>query len=167
MSKTIEEILQDLEDSINNVDMSEAEVKAHSAQNDDLVRLNRRVEETKTTVSRAPMVKEEYRHYIYHTRYEYYANYLANVDYSKTTRKEYIQGHLEALNKYAQQSEVNNRNLVIVEAILKDEIKRKDGYKDTYYAKGYYDGLKYVLGAINYSKQKMMVYVNDRLKEEL
>ena len=170
MEKTIDEILEHLDDEVGNLKKSEEEIKRFSASSEeDLFSYNKRYEEQKrSSIFRVPVVKETYRHETYHTRYEYYINYIKNVDYSSSkSREDYVMGHVAALNKYVQQAEVNNRNLIIVEAILADEYKNSSLNKDTYYNRGYADGLRYCLGAINYSKVKIMGYVNTRLKEVL
>lgn len=165
--KDIETILADLERQIGDTKSIDQIKDSITQSSDDLISINRRYRGEHRGVFKIPVVNETYKHNTYYTRHEYFVNYIASVNYENTDNVEYVQAHLQALNKYLKQNEVNNRNLVVIESILKQEIVENEHNKTTVAAKGYYDGLRYVLSAINYSRDKMMDSIDLRIKSEL
>ncbi|MDO4701250.1 hypothetical protein EII25_04405 [Erysipelotrichaceae bacterium OH741_COT-311] len=112
-----------------------------------------------------PMVLKSYRDLTFDSRYDYFINYISNVDYRGRGQEDpYRKGHMAALEKYYHKGQQNKDNLLIIEPILENEILRAKGKKNHYqYDGGYYDGLLYVRLALKKSKWNMI----DKIAEEL
>ncbi len=102
------------------------------------------------------------------TRLDIYLYCLKNVDYGKDNNRSYVDGHIEALNRYLEQAKLNPNNLEVVLATVNDELKWKGktskvDLKD----KGYTDGLSYVMQALKKSKDVIAKEINSILQREL
>ncbi|MDY6063168.1 MAG: hypothetical protein SPI53_05225 [Erysipelotrichaceae bacterium] len=100
-----------------------------------------------------------------HTRYEVFVSYIKAVDYGFENVRDYVEGHLSALNKYLAQAELYDKNIVLLEK----ELRKEPDYYQSHdlFTKGYRDGLKYVMQAVVKSKEVMINYLNDELMKVL
>ncbi len=101
------------------------------------------------------------------TRLDIFLYCIKNIEYGPNNRS-YVDGHLEALNKYLERARLDHQNLEVVLGTLLDEIRHSRSINKTdLKEKGYYDGLNYVNSALKKSKDVMAKKINDTLKREL
>ena len=97
-----------------------------------------------------------------------FINILQEVDYGSENNEDYVNGHKAALEKYFSISKNNPKNFYVVEGQVNNELS---GYKKTNnvgaYARGYYDGLNFVLNALNKSKNLITDKIYQKLLKEL
>lgn len=104
----------------------------------------------------------------YNTRLECFINILAAVNYGTNNNKEYVDAHKKVLEKYYTIASNNAKDLYIVEGQVKDEINEyKDANKKEMYMLGHYDGLYYVLKALNRSKELLTERIYKNLVKEI
>ena len=102
------------------------------------------------------------------SRLDIYLYCLKNVDYGSGNNRMYVDGHIEALNRYLEQAKLNPTNLEVVLGTVTDEMRRLGGTsKVDLKEKGYYDGLSYVNQALKKSKDIVAKDINDTLRKEL
>ncbi len=93
---------------------------------------------------------------------------LKNVDYGKDNNRSYVDGHIEALNRYLEQAKLNPNNLEVVLATVNDELRWKGKTsKIDLREKGYTDGLTYVGQALKKSKDVIAKDIDNILRREL
>lgn len=105
----------------------------------------------------------------YKSRFDYFMEVVQDRSYSDRYRGYYRDGHLEAIQRYINQVELNRNNLCAVEKIVNEEIRyfySKNNKRDKY-SEGYYDGLKFVQRCLLQSKCVMMEEVSDALSEAM
>ncbi len=104
----------------------------------------------------------------FENRSDCFINILQEVDYGSDNNEDYVKGHKAALEKYFSVSKNNPKNFYVVEGQVNNELQ---GYKKANnvgaYARGYYDGLNFVLSALNKSKDLMAEKVYRELLKEL
>ena len=97
-----------------------------------------------------------------------FINILQEVDYGSDNNEDYVNGHKAALEKYFSVSKNNPKNFYVVEGQVNNELQ---GYKKANntgaYARGYYDGLNFVLNALNKSKNLITDKIYQKLLKEL
>ena len=118
---------------------------------------------SKSLRNKRPLLPRNYGEY--DTRFECFKRLIEGVSYEGNS-SEYIGGHREALEKYYQDASVNSQNLQLTMGRVNDEINNF-GPRNTVYAKGYYDGLFYVLQALTKSKELLMSKITVRLNKAL
>lgn len=102
----------------------------------------------------------------YDTRFEAFRGIIEHVSYGYVTVNDYVEGHKDALEKYYKDAYNNSKDLYVIEARVNDEIQRNVSHAQLY-EKGYYDGLLFVLKALNKSKELLMHKINKEININL
>lgn len=102
----------------------------------------------------------------YDTYSECIVAFFRAVNYGTSNSKQYVQGHMSALEKYYNEIANNHKDIYVVEARLNDEISNYTS-KDDIYSKGYYDGLFYALRSIKKARALMESKINIKLREQI
>ena len=102
----------------------------------------------------------------YDTRFEAFRGIIEHVSYGTSEVNNYVEGHKDALEKYYTDAYNNYKDLYVIEARVSDEIQKNVSHSQLY-EKGYYDGLLYILQALNKSKELLMEKVNKAIIRSL
>ena len=102
----------------------------------------------------------------YNTRFEAFRGFIERVSYGHNDVNDYIEGHKDALQKYYKDAYANSKDLYVIEARVNDEIQKNVSHSQAY-EKGYYDGLFYILQALNKSKELLMSRINKEINLNL
>ncbi|MBO4358455.1 MAG: hypothetical protein IKX97_02235 [Erysipelotrichaceae bacterium] len=102
----------------------------------------------------------------YDTRFEAFRGIIEHVSYGYVEVNAYVEGHRDALEKYYKDAYNNSKDLYVIEARVNDEIQKNVSHSQLY-EKGYYDGLFYVLQALNESKKLLMNKINKEINLNL
>ncbi|MBO4358799.1 MAG: hypothetical protein J5796_03250 [Erysipelotrichaceae bacterium] len=116
------------------------------------------------TLIRKPTIPEDIG--TYDTRFSAFRGIIEHVSYGSSGNNDYVEGHKDALQKYYQDAYNNSKDLYVIEARVNDEINRYTS-RTQLYEKGYYDGLFYVLKALNRSKELLMNRLNREINQKL
>lgn len=116
------------------------------------------------TLIRKPTIPEDIG--AYDTRFSAFRGIIEHVSYGNSANNAYVEGHRDALQKYYQDAYNNSKDLYVIEARVNDEINRYTS-RTQLYEKGYYDGLFYVLKALNRSKELLMNRLNREINQKL
>lgn len=102
----------------------------------------------------------------YDTRFEAFRGIIEHVSYGYVSVNDYVEGHRDALEKYYKDAYNNSKDLYVIEARVNDEIQKNVSHSQLY-EKGYYDGLFFVLQALNKSKELLMHKINKEININL
>jgi len=101
-----------------------------------------------------PVLKKDARDRVFKSRYEYFINYITNIEFHPATSADYYGGFEDAIEQYHNRAESYKNNLIIVENVVKDEIRGyNNSVNSSIYSRGYYDGLCYIEGSLKRSKK--------------
>lgn len=105
---------------------------------------------------------------VFENRSDCFVHILQEVDYGSDNNEDYVSGHKAALEKYFMIAKNNSKNFYVVEGQVKDELAAcKRANNTSAYARGYYDGLNFILAALNKSRDLMSEKVYRELLKEL
>lgn len=104
----------------------------------------------------------------FENRSDCFFNILGEVDYGTNNNEDYVSGHKRALEKYYTVVKTNSKDLYVAEGQVNDELSTNVASKlNSYYAKGYYDGLEFVSKALSKSKELISKKMYQQLLKEL
>jgi hypothetical protein len=116
------------------------------------------------TLIRKPTIPDNFG--AYDTRFSCFRGIIEHVVYGSNTDNAYVEGHKDAIEKYYKDAYNNSKDLYVIEARVNDEINKYTS-RAQLYEKGYYDGLFYVLKALNRSKELLMNRLNREINTKL
>lgn len=100
-------------------------------------------------------------------RSDCFFNIIEAIDYGNNN-EDYVKGHKAALEKYYTLAASNRKNFITVEGQASDEYENmRLANKNDYFAMGYYDGLEYVLRALDKSRDLIAKKMYESLLKEL
>ncbi|MDO4499662.1 MAG: hypothetical protein Q4B60_00140 [Erysipelotrichaceae bacterium] len=100
-------------------------------------------------------------------RSDCFFNILEAVDYG-SNNEEYVKGHRTALEKYYEIAKNNTKNFITLEGQVSDEYdNQRMANNNDNFALGYYDGLEYVLRALDKSRDLIAKKIYENLLKEL
>ena len=104
-----------------------------------------------------PSLRKNVRDMKFDSRYAYFECYITNIDYPKQMNADYEKGFHDAIDNYYKRAQAHRNNLVLVENLVHDELRRFTYGRNTanLYNRGYSNGLEYIEGSLKKSKKKI------------